>query len=88
MTVVICYLLLLGFISSLARNFLSRAIAGQTLEGIMATLSGFPCTSGFSLNMGRVADMTVLNVEVSPDGIWTTPISGYDYHFNMLSNCH
>eukprot|EP00731_Ephydatia_muelleri_P010326 Em0005g912a len=68
---------------AIPRNFLSRAIAGQTLDGILAILNHFPCTSGFSLNVGRLSDMTVLNVEVSPDGIWTTPINGYDYHFNM-----
>ena len=66
-----------------ARNFLCRAIAGQSVEGIMATLSS-PCTSGFSLNVGRLSDMTVLNIEISPDGIWTTPINEYGYHFNMF----
>ena len=68
----------------LARNFLTRACAGQTLDGILATLNDFPCTSGFSLNVGKLSDMAVLNIEVSPDGVWTTPINGYDYHFNML----
>ena len=74
----------LCFVLFSARNFLNRAIIGKTLDGIVDTLDVFPCTSGFSMNLGQLSDMMVLNVEISPDGIWTTPIAGYYYHFNML----
>ena len=67
-----------------ARNFLNRAIIGKTLDGIVDTLDVFPCTSGFSMNLGRLSDMAVLNIEVSPDGVWITPINGYYFHFNMF----
>ena len=68
---------------AIPRNFLNRAIIGKTLDGIVDTLDVFPCTSGFSMNLGRLSDMAVLNIEVSPDGVWITPINGYYFHFNM-----
>ena len=54
------------------------------MEGVADILYKFPCTSGFSLNVGSVSYVNVLNFEVSPEGIWRTIIDGYDYHFNML----
>ena len=51
---------------------------------MLQTLHQVPCSSGFSLNIGDLNSLTVANVEVWSGGLVETPISGYNYHFNML----
>ena len=64
-------------------NFLGRALVGKKLESVGEFLTQFPCSSGFSYNVGTLDGQKVVNFEVSPSGVVATVIKGYDYHFNL-----
>ena len=65
------------------RNFLNRALINKRLEDVGPFLAHFPCSSGFSYNVGSLDSQKVMNFEVSPSGVVSKQIDGYDYHFNM-----
>ena len=65
-----------------ARNFLNRALVGQTVETMISILDTYRCASGFSVNLGSLEDLSVVNIEVSPTGYQKTCVNGYSYHFN------
>ena len=65
-----------------ARNFLNRALVGQTVETMISILDTYRCVSGFSVNLGSLHDLSVVNIEVSPTGYQKTCVNGYSYHFN------
>ena len=55
---------------------------GQSVEDMMVTLDAYRCVSGFSVNLGSLEGLSVVNIEVSPTGYQKTDITGYGYHFN------
>ncbi|CAI8008523.1 hypothetical protein GBAR_LOCUS5833 [Geodia barretti] len=69
--------------SAIPRNYLNRL--GLSVDGqeFLAALNSVPCASGFSLNLGNLASLTVANVEVWSGGANVFQVSGYNYHFNM-----
>ena len=75
-----CYAILVFYV---ARNYLNRL--GLSVDGkeFLAALNSVPCASGFSLNLGNLASLTVANVEVWSGGTNVFQVSGYNYHFNM-----
>lgn len=76
----ICFLVILIYLA--ARNFLNRALVGQTVEAMISILDTYRCASGFSVNLGSLEDLSVVNIEVSPTGYQKTCVNGYSYHFN------
>lgn len=67
---------------AIARNFLNRALVGQRLDTMINILDTYRCVSGFSVNLGCLEDLSVINIEVSPTGYQKTCVDGYGYHFN------
>ena len=65
------------------RNFLNRALIAEKFEFVDKLLRLYPCSSGFSYNVGTLDGQNVVNFEVSPSGVVATVIKGYNYHFNM-----
>ncbi len=71
--------------SSLARNFLNRAILCLPYSKVPDFLESKSCSSGFSLNIGNLATLNMSNIEVSPTTtVHTKYGNGTGYHFNRL----
>ena len=71
--------------SDSGRNFLNRALLGQSYSEAVTTLKHIQCSSGFSLNIGssRKGVWSVSNFEVSSAGaVETVYDNGYGFHFN------
>jgi hypothetical protein len=55
--------------SAVPRNYLNRLALSLDSQQLLEALNSVPCASGFSLNVGLMESLAVMNVEVWPQGV-------------------